>query len=172
MELKVYKQDALDQSIFDQVQLVGNSLFSFCNSPESEKKFKEANQPGNSSAKIQNVFLPKAQELNFESEKKNLFKDIPTQNLRPDYYKKIQSSGIIIEVERGKTVMNNMDLLDLWKCHLCNSANHLFLFVPTSLRQNNKSNSTNCFRIVSNRMEPFFEKQNYTNVHSLWIFGY
>ena len=35
-----------------------------------------------------------------------------------------------MEVERGKTVLNNMDLLDVWKCHICESANYLFLIVP------------------------------------------
>ena len=32
-----------------------------------------------------------------------------------------------MEVERGKTTTNNMDLLDIYKCHICEEANHLFL---------------------------------------------
>ena len=44
-------------------------------------------------------------------EKKGLFKNYNSQ-LRPDYYKKLKKSGIILEVERGKTLKNNMDLLD------------------------------------------------------------
>ena len=134
--------------------------------------FAEANSPGNSSIKIQNVFLKKAIELGFQSEKKNLFQSIPTSNLRPDYYCSVRNSGILIEVERGKTIMNNMDMLDMWKCHLCNVANHLFLFVPNKLKHNSNSKPYDCFRIVSNRMAPFYEKNNYTNVHSLWLFGY
>ena len=121
---------------------------------------------------VQEVFLAEAERLGFQSEKKNLFQNIPTSNLRPDYYKKIGSSGIIIEVERGKTIMNNMDMLDMWKCHLCKNANHLFLFVPNALRHNKKSSPYDCFKKVSNRMEPFFSKENYSNVHSLWIYGY
>ena len=46
------------------------------------------------------------------------------------------TTGILLEVERGKTTINNMDLLDFWKCHLCEHANYLFLMVPTELRQN------------------------------------
>jgi hypothetical protein len=30
----------------------------------------------------------------------------------------------------GKALANNMDLLDLWKCHICREAHHLFLVVP------------------------------------------
>ena len=40
-------------------------------------------------------------DLGFESEKKRLFKHY---NLRPDYYKKTDDGGIILEVERGRTV--------------------------------------------------------------------
>jgi len=39
--------------------------------------------------------------------------------LRPDYFLKLDDTGILLEVERGKTTINNMDLLDFWKCHLC-----------------------------------------------------
>ena len=48
----------------------------------------------------------------------------------------IGESGIILEVERGKTTINNMDLLDFWKCHICSYAHGLYLLVPTELRQN------------------------------------
>jgi hypothetical protein len=29
-----------------------------------------------------------------------------------------------------------MDLLDFWKCHVCQHAQYLFLLVPVALRQN------------------------------------
>ena len=60
-----------------------------------------------------------------------------------------------------------MDLLDLWKCHICKEANHLFLIVPL-----NVSHTPNIFKNVCKRMESFFEKDNYTNVDSVIIFGY
>ena len=46
----------------------------------------------------------------------------------------LADTGIILEVERGKTTINNMDLLDFWKCHICAHADYLFLMVPTELR--------------------------------------
>jgi hypothetical protein len=172
MRLKVFKQENIDYAVFSDVERIGNELFEHCNTDVSSKDFEIANLPGNSSAKVQDVFLDKALQLGFQSERRNLFNSISTSNLRPDYYRKIGKSGIIIEVERGKTIMNNMDMLDMWKCHLCDVANHLFLFVPSELKHNAASKPYDCFRIVSNRMEPFFESKNYTNVHSLWIFGY
>ena len=48
----------------------------------------------------------------------------------------LADTGIILEVERGKTTINNMDLLDFWKCHICAHADYLFLMVPRELRQN------------------------------------
>ena len=48
---------------------------------------------------------------------------------------RVGSSGILLEVERGKTTINNMDFLDFWKCHLCEHAHYLFLLVPQELRQ-------------------------------------
>ena len=172
MQLKVFTQENLNQRIYSEVKRIGDDLFNYCNTDFSRENFSKANSPNNSSAKVQDVFLDKALELGFQSEKQKLFNSIPTSNLRPDYYRQVESSGIIIEVERGKTIMNNMDMLDMWKCHLCDMANHLFLFVPSELQHNTTSKPYDCFRIVSNRMAPFFESNNYTNVHSLWIFGY
>lgn len=172
IRLKILKKENLENEIFSEVENIGNTLFEYLKNPQVQEQLDLANQPRNSSSVVQNVFLPKALELGFHSEKKGLFTSIPTSNLRPDYYRKIKNSGIIIEVERGKTIMNNMDMLDFWKCHLCEHANHLFLFVPNELKHNGDSRPYDCFNIVSNRMTPFFEKTNYTNVHSLWIFGY
>jgi hypothetical protein len=85
---------------------------------------------------VQEVLLEKAAELGFTSEKQGLFEEYATSGLRPDYYKPFgDRSGILLEVERGKTTINNMDLLDLWKCHICPEADVLFLFVPIELRQ-------------------------------------
>ena len=171
VRLKVFLQDS-EATEFSEVKKIGDELFYFLQKKEIEKAFQKANSPGNSSSVVQNVFLEKALELGFQSEKKNLFSNIPTTNLRPDYYKKIKDSGIIIEVERGKTIMNNMDLLDMWKCHLCLHADHLFLFVPNDLKHNHNSSTYDCFKKVSDRLSPFFKKPNFVNVNSLWLFGY
>ena len=133
---------------------------------------KEANSPGKSSHIVQNVFLDYAKELGFQSEKKGLFNNHPTTGLRPDYFLKTDKSGILLEVERGKTIMNNMDLLDLWKCHICSEANYLFLMVPKQLAHNKNSKPYDTFKKVIDRMTPFFEKGGYTNVIALFIYGY
>ena len=69
------------------------------------------------------VVRPYAEPLGFWGQKKDLFKE---------YQRPLSggSTGIIFEVERGKAVTNNMDLLDLWKCHICREASHLILVVP------------------------------------------
>jgi len=77
-----------------------------------------------------------------------------------------------MEVERGKTTINNMDLLDFWKCHLCQHADYLFLMVPQELRQNTTMTPRREYNSVVKRMSSFFMRRNYTNVRGLHIFGY
>ena len=132
-----------------------------------------ANAPGNSSERVQQTFLAHAERLGFRSEAKGLFCDYPTSALRPDYFLPLPSgSGILLEVERGKTTINNMDLLDFWKCHLCQHANYLFLLVPQELRQNDRMSPRREFQTVSKRLASFFVPRNYTNVRGLFLFGY
>ena len=76
-----------------------------------------------------------------------------------------------MEVERGKTTNNNMDLLDVWKCHICEEANYLFLLIP-NVRQNGKGGKTQTFSPVVKRLHSFFIKENYINVNAIFIFGY
>ena len=84
----------------------------------------------------------------------------------------IGDTGIILEVERGKTTINNMDLLDFWKCHICAHADYLILLVPEELRQNETMTARREFVSVRKRLATFFEPQNYTNVRGLFLFGY
>ena len=77
-----------------------------------------------------------------------------------------------MEVERGKTTINNMDFLDFWKCHLCEHANYLFLVVPQELRQNAAMRPKREYNAVVKRMGSFFTPRNHTNVRGLHIFGY
>ena len=157
---------------FSKVNSIGDLLYEHLCTPELGLKLAEANQPGNSSHKVQSTFLEYAETLGFASEKKGLFNNYVTSGLRPDYYLKIGNSGILLEVERGKTIMNNMDFLDLWKCHICSEANYLFLMVPAQLAHNRESNTYNTFKKVVDRMSPFFHEGNYTNVRALFIYGY
>ena len=80
------------------------------------------------SAEIQVCILEHAITLGFQSERQGLFLK---HALRPDYHLTLASGrGVLLEVEKGKTLTNNMDLLDLWKCHICSAAQYLFLMVP------------------------------------------
>ncbi len=143
--------------------------------PDTQELLDAANQPRSSSAIVQAVFLRETRELGFRSEAKGLFSEYPTAALRPDYYRALQQyqTGILLEVERGKTTINNMDLLDFWKCHICDVSHHLFLMVPQVLRQNaDRPAISRPFNSVTNRLAAFFEPRNYTNVRSCWLFGY
>ena len=156
---------------YNRVVSIADRLHSHLNEAKTLTRIDEVNQPGNSSAKVQDVFLNFAEKIGFESEKKGLFKESGLA-LRPDYFCRVDDTGILLEVERGKTTINNMDLLDFWKCHLCGVANHLFLMVPLALRQNPKMRPRNEFATVSRRLNQFFESGKGTNVHSLCLFGY
>jgi hypothetical protein len=65
--------------------------------------------------------------MGFTSEKKGLFSNVKSTGIRPDVFRKTSSDGgILMEVERGKTISNNMDLLDVWKTPLCAEAKICF----------------------------------------------
>jgi hypothetical protein len=91
--------------------------------PPEAKSSKPSSRRTNPAARVravQAVFLEQARELGFKDESKGLFKEYASA-LRPDYFMPLDGTGIILEVERGKTTINNMDLLDFWKCHICAS---------------------------------------------------
>ena len=154
------------------VHAIAQQLHRALNEPDVLAQLTEANRPGQSSAIVQGVLKTSSEALGFESERKGLFADSMT-GLRPDYYKRIGDTGILLEVERGKTTRNNMDLLDFWKCHLCIHAHYLFLFVPQELRHNAEQKSPHReFTYVQRRLSQFFDPTNYTNVRGLCVFGY
>ena len=156
---------------WQRVSEIAGCLDRHLNGPEVITALSVANQPGESSASIQATFLEFAIELGFESEKEGLFADLDLA-LRPDYYLSLGETGILLEVERGKTTINNMDLLDFWKCHLCPGANYLFLLVPRALRQNQTMSPRNEFATVDRRLAKFFDDGGYTNVRGICLFGY
>ena len=127
---------------------------------------------GASSHRIQEAITPCLESLGFASEKKGLFSDIKVPGIRPDFYKEIPGGGIIVEVERGKTIANNMDLLDVWKTHICPSANHLFLLVP-QIRVTKAGTRQKIYLTVLNRVGAFFaETTDPIDVESVHVFGY
>jgi hypothetical protein len=153
------------------VASIADDLQAHLSTEEALARIREANQPGRSSAVVQATFGEFVRDLGFESETTGLF-GAGEFALRPDYFLKLGDTGILLEVERGKTTINNMDLLDFWKCHLCQHARYLFLLVPLALRQNPTMSPRNEFAAVSRRMQSFFLAGNYTNVRGLCLFGY
>ena len=153
------------------VSRTGQKLLQTLNAPETLSRIEDANHPGRSSSEVQAAFEPSARSLGFESERKGLFEESIT-GLRPDYYLDLGATGVILEVERGKTTTNNMDLLDFWKCHLCAHAHYLFLLVPRELRHNPKMTPKREYESVRRRLGQFFLPGNYANVRGLHLFGY
>lgn len=157
---------------YAQVSRIAESLLRHLNEPDAQSLLALANMPGQSSALVQNSFARFAAEAGFVDESKGLFERYENRAVRPDYYLRLEASGILLEVERGKTTINNMDFLDFWKCHLCEHANYLFLMVPQELRQNLTMSPRREYNAVVKRMGSFFVPRNYTNVRGLHIFGY
>lgn len=172
VELISFVQDSIQSSDeWHQVAEVAARLLDQLNSAETLGRIATANRPGSSSAEVQAAFRPAAEALGFHSERKGLFNDSIT-GLRPDYFLPLGSTGVLLEVERGKTTTNNMDLLDFWKCHICGVASYLFLLVPQALQHNPTMTPKKEFLAVQRRLAQFFERDNYTNVRGLCLFGY
>jgi hypothetical protein len=117
------------------VSKLADDLLGHLSTEDALARIQSVNQPGRSSAEVQATFGDFVRELGFESERVGLFSSDEFA-LRPDCFIRLGQTGILLEVERGKTTINNMDLLDFWKCHLCRHAHYLFLLVPMALRQN------------------------------------
>ena len=166
------RADYADSPDVAAVKEVATSLLDHLNTPEAQGLLALANLPGQSSAMVQASFNVFATELGFVDESRGLFEGYNNRAVRPDYFRRMGGTGILMEVERGKTTTNNMDFLDFWKCHLCDHANYLFLMVPQELRHNEAMSPKREYNYVVNRMASFFMPRNYTNVRGLHIFGY
>ena len=166
------KENIENNHDFLEIKRLAREIFTFMNLPEISQEISNTHKINAKSVAIQNILLKKMNELGFESEKTGLFSKYKTGALRPDYYKKLgQNTGIIIEVERGKTIANNMDMLDIWKCHICEEVNYLFLIVP-QIRSTKKGTEDIIYNKVIDRLESFFKKNNYLNIDAVVIFGY
>ena len=127
---------------------------------------------GASSVSIQSALLDQMELLGINREKKGLFADFDVAGIRPDYFKHLPDGGIIFEVERGKTLANNMDLLDVWKVHICKEAKHLFLLVPV-IRITQKGKEQRVFNSVEKRIGAFFAPHvQPIDIASIHLFGY
>ncbi len=169
MGIKVSKfiKKKVNKSELKEVLKISNSIEKYLNQKEVNQRIQKSNVKGTDSQVIQKIIEEIAVPLGFKDEKKGLFKKYKESGLRPDFYKKIGKRGILMEVERGKTTTNNMDLLDIYKCHICEEANHLFLFVPIEV-----SHTKNIYKSVCKKVENFFYEENYLNIDSAIVFGY
>jgi len=164
--------DLSSNSDLKEVKRLSDAVLEILNKKSVVKAIGDAHVFGASSHSIQKAILPEMLELGFTSEKKLLFSDYKVGGLRPDYYKPLAKGGILFEVERGKTIANNMDLLDVWKTHICKEANHLFLLVP-NIRVSKNQSEAKIFPSVKNRIETFFnENISAIDVDSVHLFGY
>jgi hypothetical protein len=150
---------------------VAQQLLGALNDPATLERIAAANRPSGSSAAVQEAIRPPVEALGFRSEQRGLFAD-SISGLRPDYFKQLDGTGILLEVERGKTTTNNMDLLDFWKCHICGHADYLFLLVPCALQHNPKMSPKKEHASVARRLGQFFSPGKYTNVRGLCLYGY
>lgn len=166
------RSDIAVASEWIEIQAIAAALVDYMNQPDVHAQLARANVPGSASQKIQDAISDKTAELGFRDESKGLFANYKTRGLRPDYYREVGRTGVILEVERGKTINNNMDFLDFWKCHICRVASFLILLVPIELRHNDTDRPTQAFHAASNRLESFFRAENYTNVWGLVLLGY
>jgi len=172
VELSKFVQERYrDTKEWRTVENRAEQLLEKLNGRETLGRITDANRPGSSSQEVQAAFRRAAEALGFQSERAGLFLE-SIVGLRPDYFLALGDTGVILEVERGKTTTNNMDLLDFWKCHICGVANYLFLLVPQALQHNREMTPKKEFSAVHRRLAQFFEPQNYTNVRGLCLFGY
>lgn len=118
----------------------------------------------------QSYFL-KLSDLGSRANGQACFESYACSGIRPDYFRPIGGSGILLEVERGKILANNMDILDLWKCHICPEADYLFLVVPKHRPTHGGKNEPILDRVYD-RLETFFQPQNAINVEAVFLFGY
>jgi hypothetical protein len=167
-----FRSEGRPDSQTDVVAELALKLKELLEQKDLQREIEQAHIFGASSHKIQEAITPSVLTLGFTSEKKGLFADIKVPGIRPDFYKPIKSGGIILEVERGKTIANNMDLLDVWKTHICQSANHLFLLVP-QIRVTQTGAKQKIYSTVVNRVGAFFEENtDPIDIDSVHIFGY
>ncbi len=172
IDYSVLKKEGVESLIsFKTAQGIAEEFRQYLQQPEIQQQIRERHVLGASSMSIQELVLRKALELGFEDEKMGLFANYGVPGLRPDYYCRVGNTGILLEVERGKTTSNNMDLLDLWKCHICEHAEYLFLLVPQA-RPSANGTVLRHFRYVQKRLAVFFEPKNYVNVNAVHLFGY
>src|SRR4051812_17519355 len=95
----LYKDEIKKRADFLKAKGIAEELERHLGTDEIQKQLAETHQFNANSGQIQAIILPKATELGFKSEKKGLFSNYATKQLRPDYFLDLgDNKGIIIEV--------------------------------------------------------------------------
>ena len=161
------KKHLASPKTFEAVKAKAKKLQAIMEDAKTCKAIQLVHKRNGTSTQIQAILHPGVLELGFKSEKTDL---LPGLGSRPDFFMAIGDSGILMEVERGRTTENNMDLLDFWKCHLCKEADYLFLVVPKE--RQGKRGTTKPYERVLSRLAHFFATGNEVNVEAVFLFGY
>lgn len=113
-------------------------------------------------------------ELGFRQEVVLTPQDGIVTRARPDFVFPLSPGrGVMAEVERGGTVNNNHDLKDMWKAHIAQDIQHLFLVVPNSNWTGVGGAREKPYPRVLNRIGAFFgTPRREVDVLSAHVFGY
>ena len=166
------KEKVEETSTFGIVRGIAEKLRHHLDEDSTRQLIRQRHVLGASSAEIQKIVLMKATQLGFHSEKTGLFSSYQVSALRPDYYCPVEDTGILLEVERGKTTTNNMDLLDFWKCHISHHASYLFLVVPRRSPGVPMVRFCGISAKYAGALVRSLTPKNYTNVDAKFLFGY
>ncbi len=145
------------------VETVAKNLLEQLNAAQTLVKIAEANRPGASSAEVQATLRASRGVAGFPDRAEGSLAGSILRAASGRFLSSIGDTGILLEVERGKTTTNNMDLLDFWKCHISKHAAYLFLLVPKALQHNAAMTLKREFASVQRRL-PSSSNRTYTNV--------
>lgn len=150
-------------------QLARDSIAETLHRIWGSEDYVRATEHGVSSSSMQALVQESIASLGFATEQHNR---VGLAGFKPDFID--TESRVIIEVERGKTIDNNMDMLDMWKCHVHPTATHLILVVPVWYQTGVDVVTVKAatFARVCGRIGLFFESGNETNVRAAAIIGY
>jgi len=161
------KRDLETDVVAKQIRELARALFQSIDFNGIESTLREAERTGlegrKTSQRVQAHIEDAALPMGFRSERKGIFADMDLA-LRPDLFH--ADLRVLLEVERGGANTNNHDLKDFWKCHLCPTADWLFLVLPERIHGGLP------FATTTRRFSPFFDPGNEVNVHGVALFGY
>lgn len=139
-----------------------------------EEQLDAAHRPDAQSRTIQELVGGWLRQQGFEEEFLYAFLETPGSHSRPDFYRDLGNRrGILAEIERGGAVNNNHDLKDVWKCHLSERTQHLFLVVPNRNFKRDGTKRETPFARCNARLATFFQSERtQVDMLTLSLYGY